>query len=429
MMQSSTLAINGGTPVRTKPFPRWPVFDEQEEAALLKVLHSGNWWQFAYGYGVELTEDPAKQVSETTHFEHEFAQAHDCRHGIAAANGTATLEIALRALDIGPGDEVIVPAYTFIASATSVLQIGAVPIFVDVDPHTCLLDCARIEEAITPRTRAIMPVHFGGQSVDMDALASLARAHGLSIVEDAAHAHGSTWRGKKCGALGDAGSFSFQASKNMTAGEGGIITTNNPELAALCRSYLWAGREQGRPWYEHHRLGWNYRITEFQSALLRVQLQRLPAQTATRDANGRYLISQLQANVTGFTPPHLDERATCISFHLLLCRYQPEAFGGLTREAFIAALTAEGIPCATGYNQPLYRNPMFLRQDFFKGGFPCVPPFAREIGYADFIAHCPCSEAICQDAVWFNQNLLLGNREDMDDIVEAVRKIQRSVSA
>ena len=423
--RSSTLAIHGGAPVRTKPFPGWPVFDEREEAALLRVLHSGNWWQFAYGSGVELTEDPAKRLAETTYFEREFAQAHDCAHGIAAANGTATLEIALRALDIGPGDEVLVPAYTFIASATSVLQIGAVPIFVDIDPHTSLIDCTRLAQAITPRTRAIMPVHFAGQSADMDALAAIAGKHGLLVVEDAAHAHGASWRGKKCGALGDAGSFSFQASKNMTSGEGGIITTNNPELAALCRSYLWAGRAPGRPWYEHHRLGWNYRITEFQSAILRVQLQRLPEHTAVRDANGRYLSAQLQANVAGLAPQRLDERATCISFHLFISRYQPEAFGGMTRDAFLAALSAEGIPCSSGYNHPLYRNPLFLEQNFYKGGFPCVEPFAEKIEYADFTARCPNCEALCRDAVWFTQNLLLGSREDMDDIVEAVVKIQR----
>jgi len=426
MDSESTLALNGGTPVRTAPFSPWPVFDERESAALEEVLQSGKWWQFAYGEGVELKEDPTKPRSFTTRFEEEFAKYHDCAYGIAAANGTATLELIMRALDIGPGDEVIVPPYTFIASATSVLQIGAAPIFVDVHPETLNIDPARIEEAITPRTRAIMPVHFGGQSADMDAIGEIAARHHLAIVEDAAHAHGAEWRGKKCGSLGDAGSFSFQASKNMTAGEGGAITTNNAKLAERCRSYLWAGREPGRPWYEHYRLGWNYRITEFQSALLRIQLSRLPEQTARRVANGRYLSEQIQ-KILGLIPQKIDERANLPSYHIFMFRYQPEQFGGMPRETFLAALQAEGIPCLGGYTHPLYQNPMFLNKDFWKGGFPCVAPYARDFDYADFAALCPVSEKLCTDSVWIPQPVLLGERSDMDDILEALTKIQGSI--
>ena len=426
-MVSTMLAICGGSPVRTNPFPAWPVFDEREEQALLAVLRSGNWWQFAYGQGLELQENPDAEVSQTTHFEAEFARAHDCSCGIAAANGTATLEIILRALGIGPGDEVIVPPYTFIASASSVLQIGAVPIFVDIDPETLNIDPRHIPEAITERTRAIMPVHFGGQCADMDAVNEIARAHGFFVVEDAAHAHGGSWRGRKCGSLGDAGSFSFQASKNMTAGEGGIITTNNAELAARCRSYLWAGREPDRPWYEHHRLGWNYRITEFQSAILRVQLSRLPEQTARRQANGHYLAEQLRARVPGLVPQAIDPRVTSMTYHVFLSRYRPEAFGGMPRQQFIDALNAEGIPCMGGYNHPLYRNPMFVNKEFWNGAFPCTPPYARELDYTDFIERCPVSEALCQDSVWFAQNLFVGSRDDVEDILQAIVKIQQAV--
>jgi len=425
-MNTTQLAVDGGAPVRTAPFPSWPVFDQEEEQALQRVLHSGKWWQFAYGQGVELREDDDGERAETSHFEQEFATAHDCRYGIAAMNGTATLELILRAMDIGPGDEVIVPPYTFIASASSILSIGAVPVFVDIHPETFNLDPARIEEAITPRTRAIMPVHFAGQSADMDAINEIARQHGLAVVEDAAHAHGSRWRETKCGALGDAGSFSFQASKNMTAGEGGAITTNDQALATRCRSYLWAGREPGRPWYEHHRLGWNYRITEFQSAILRVQLRRMPGQFARREANGRYLAEQLRQHVTGVTPQWIDERATAMSYHLFIFRYDPAAFGGLPRGQFLEALQAEGIPCMSGYAHPLYRNPMFLNKDFWKGGFPCVAPYAGDIDYRDSVSRCPVSEALCGDSVWLTQNLLLGERADMDDIVEAIMKIQRA---
>lgn len=420
----STLAIHGGAPVRTKSFPSWPQFDAQEEEALLQVLRSGNWWQFAYGQGVELTEDESTdQRAQVSSFQQEFATAHDCQYGIAAANGTATLELILRSLDIGPGDEVIVPPYTFIASASSILSIGAVPIFVDISPYTYNLDPSCIEEAITPRTRAIMPVHFGGQSADMDAINAIADKHELDVLEDAAHAHGSEWNGRKCGSLSDAGSFSFQNSKNMTAGEGGIVTTNNQALAERCSSYLWAGREAGRPWYEHHRLGWNYRLTEFQGAILRVQLRRLTEQTARRDANGRYLAARLRE--FGLQPTVIDQRSTVVSFHLFMLRYVPEEFGGMSRSDFIAALTAEGIPCSSGYAHPLYRNPMFLNKDFWKGSFPCVAPYAREFDYAEFIDRCPVSEAACKEAVWFTQNMMLGSRGDMDDIAVAVAKIQR----
>lgn len=260
----------------------------------------------------------------------------------------------------------------------------------------------------------------------MYAITAIARQHGLSVVEDAAHAHGSSWRGTKCGALGDAGSFSFQASKNMTAGEGGAITTNDEALAARCRSYLWAGREPGRPWYEHHRLGWNFRITEFQSAILRAQLRRLPEQFARREGNGRYLAEQLRQRVKGVMPQRIDERVTAMSFHLFIFRYNPAAFGGMSRSCFLELLQAEGIPCASGYAHPLYRNPMFINKDFWKGGFPCVAPFADELDYRVFVERCPVSETLCGDAVWLTQNLLLGERADMDDIVHAIEKIQQA---
>ena len=418
------LAIRGGTPVRQAPFPEWPVFGREEEEALLRVLHSRKWWQFAYPETAAPAEDqPPAPRSEVNAFQEEFAAYHGCRFGIAAANGTATLEIILRSMNIGPGDEVIVPPYTFVASASAVLLVGAVPIFADICPDTLNLDPARIEDALSPRTRAVMPVHFGGQSADMDAIGAIARKHRLRVVEDAAHAHGAEWRGRKCGSLGDAGSFSFQASKNMTAGEGGIITTSDADLADLCRSYLWAGRKTGRPWYEHHRLGWNYRITEFQGAILRAQLGRLTEQTLRRDANGRFLAEELR-KIPGIRPTRLDERATRVSFHLFMFRYEPEAFSGMTRDEFLAALNAEGIPCSGGYIHPLHRNPMFLNKDFWKDGFPCVPPFARDIDYADFTERCPASEAVCRDAVWIVQNMLLGTREDTADIATAVAKIQ-----
>lgn len=419
------LAITGGEPLRRDPFPSWPVWDENEERALLEVLHSGKWWRFSYGSGVELKEPDSGDRSRVAQFQEAFARQHEAKFGVACANGTAAIEILLKALGIGPGDEVIVPAYTFIATATAVLQVNAVPIFVDVDPDTYNVDPARVEQAITPRTRAIIPVHFAGQAADMDALLALARRRNLFVVEDAAHAHGAEWKGKKLGALGAGGTFSFQASKNMTAGEGGIILTNSADVAALCESYLWAGRQIGRPWYEHHRLGWNYRLTEFQGAILSQQLARLEEQNARRTENAAYLSAQLAA-IPGLRPLQVDPRATKRSYHIYILRYAAEAFSGLPRNKFVQALAAEGIPCMGGYSQPLYKNPMFLRQDFYPKGCPITcGHYDRTIDYAAFSETCPVSEHACADeAVWMEHRPLLGTRRDMDDIVAAIEKVR-----
>jgi dTDP-4-amino-4,6-dideoxygalactose transaminase len=420
------LALLGGTPVRTAPFPEWPVHDEREVEAVTEVVRSGKWWRFAYATGLELHEDlQASQISKVIEFGMKFAQHQQAKHGIAVANGTASLEIIFKALGIGPGDEVIVPAYTFIASASAVLQVNAVPVFVDVQPDTYNLDPAKLEEAITPRTRAIEPVHFAGQPADMDRVLEIAAKHGLAVVEDAAHAHGSEWRGRKVGALGNAGSFSFQASKNMTAGEGGVIVTNDDALARRCDSYLWAGREQGRPWYEFHRLGWNYRLTEMQAAILLVQLERLEEQNARRMENRRYLEGRL-AEVGGVAPLRWDERATKHSHHLLILRYDASAFGGVARHRFVQALNAEGIPASAGYAFPVYANPMFLKQDFFPKGCPVTCPFyGQEVDFAAYAERCPVAERICrEESVWLEHRLLLGTQQDMDDIAEAIAKIR-----
>lgn len=418
----SELAIKGGQAVRVRPFPAWPVFDETEETALLKVLHSGKWWRFAFGQGVELAEPEKGEMSEVALFQKEFASHHDCRYGVAAANGTATLEMGLRAMDLDIGDEIIVPAYTYVASATCVLQNNLIPIFADVDPDTYNIDPDGIERAITPRTRAIMVVHFGGQPADMDRIAAIASKHRLAVIEDAAHAHGCAWKGRKAGSFGLFSSFSFQASKNMTSGEGGILCTNDKAMAAACDSLLWAGRKVGRPWYEFHRLGWNYRITEFQAAILRCQLRRLDSQNRLRMSNARYLSRKL-AEIEGIRPLTLDERTTRHGYHIYMFRYDEKALR-LEREAFIRALAAEGIPVSGGYTFPLYKNPMFLNKKFINGAFPFATAYHADIDYAAFEQECPVAERACKsEAVWLPQNILLGAKADMDDVAKAVRKI------
>ncbi len=416
------LAINGGRPVREKPFVDWPVFDETEEAALLKVLRSGKWWRFAFGQGVELIEPEEGEHSQVALFQNEFADYHGCRFGIAAANGTGTLEIGIRAMNLAVGDEIIVPAYTYVGSATCVLQNNLVPIFVDIDPDTYNIDPARVEEAITDRTRAIMVVHFGGQPADMDRITAIAEKHGLPVIEDAAHAHGCEWKGQMAGSMSLFSSFSFQASKNMTSGEGGILLTDDEAFAAECDSMVWSGRRVGRPWYEFHRLGWNYRMTEFQGAILRAQLKRLEEQVLHRERLGDYL-STLLCELDGISPLVRDKRTTRHGYHIYMFRYD-EPFVGPPKQKFIDALVAEGVPAFGGYTFPLYRNPMFLEKKFINGAFPLGTQYHEDIDYASFAVKCPVSERACNtEAVWLPQNVFLGNKKDMDDIAEAVRKV------
>lgn len=416
------LAINGGPPARTAPFHTWPVFDKKEEKGLLDVLHSGNWWRLAFGQGVNLAEEEEGDRSQVAMFQEEFAAHHDCQYGIAAANGTGTLEMGLRALGYGVGDEVIVPAYTYIASATCVLQNNLVPIFVDVDPDTYNIDPDRIEEAITDRTGAIIVVHFGGQSADMDRVFRIAEKHDLSVVEDAAHAHGCEWRGKKCGSYGIFSSFSFQASKNMTAGEGGMICSNNRELATDCEALMWAGRRVGRPWYEFERLGWNYRLTEFQAAILRAQFTRLDEQVKHRQKMARALSAKLK-QIEGIAPLVQDNRATLHGYHIYMFRYDEKRIG-LSRKRFIEAIAAEGLPAIAGYTFPLYKNPMFLNKQFINGSFPLGTQYHEDIDYAGFESKCPVSERACRsEAVWLPQNMLLGTEQDMDDAAAIIAKV------
>lgn len=404
----SRLALLGGDPVRVRPFPPWPVFDEAETQAVAEVVRSGQWWRYSMGEAVDAAAASGGARSKVAEFQSVFAQAQGARFGVACATGTAALEVSLKALGVGAGDEVIVPPYTFIATASAPLLIGATPVFCDLDLETFNLNPARLEQAITARTRAIVPVHFAGLSVDFDAIFEIAGRHGIPVVEDACHAPGGTWRNRGLGSIGQAGTFSFQASKNLTAGEGGLITTNDAELAELCESYIWAGRKPGGPWYEHHRLGWNYRLTEFQAAILIEQWRRVPEQTARRQTNGFYLNQQL-CRIPGIYPLSVPSYATGHAFHIYVFRFVAEEFG-LSRAAFLEALSAEGVPNSSGYAFPLYRNPMF--QDPALGVDPDLSSKS-----------CPIAERACREAVWLEHRLLLGDRADMDDIMKAIRKI------
>lgn len=401
------LAIHGGSPVRSKPFPAWPVFGDGERKALQEVLESGEWG----GVSHRLTKT----------FEEQFAGYHQADYGVSVTNGTAALEIALRALGIGFGDEVILAPYTFVASATAVVMNNAIPVFCDVDPETCNIDPDLIEQHITPKTKAIMAVHIAGLPCDMDQILQIAQKHDLHVVEDAAQAHGAEWGGCRVGSIGDLGTFSFQSSKNLNAGEGGMILTNDQELYDRCWSIHNVGRIPGGRWYEHRNLGSNYRMTEWQAAILLQQMKRLPEQMRTRESNATYLAEKL-AQIPGIQPLKRDSKVTSHAYHLFIFRYQTEDFGNAPKARFIEALCAEGIPCSSGY-VPLYREELFSRVVTSECPFACRH-VEREVDYSRVT--CPEAERLSEhEAVWFNQSMLLGTRADMDNIVEAVAKIQQ----
>jgi dTDP-4-amino-4,6-dideoxygalactose transaminase len=396
------LALHGGTPIRARPFPSWPVFGEAEEARLLRTLRSGKWGRL---HGQEVAE-----------FEERFASAHGCKHGIAVANGTVSLRIALLAAGIRADDEVIVPSYTFISTASAVIEANAIPVFADIDLHTFNVDPRAVETAITPRTKAIVPVHFAGQPADMAAIMAMADARELVVIEDAAHAHGASYRGRPAGSVGHMASFSFQSSKNMTAGEGGIIITSDDGLAASCRSIQNCGRVPGGLWYEHHVVSGNYRLGEFQGAILNAQMDRLEEQTCTRDANGQYLAARLAA-LPGLHPQSRPADCTRHSYHLFMLRLDAAAFGA-PRPAVLDALEAEGIPCSAGYGFSLPHQPLFRTKAFG----PFLPDASARLNYQD--TRCPVSDLICQEqCIWLEQSLLLGTRADIDDIVRAFEKV------
>jgi len=388
----SILAIAGGVPVRRDAFARWPIFDERERIALAEVLESRSWG----GYNSKIKE-----------FEEAFAAFHQARFGVSASNGTVTLEAALLAAGIGPGDEVIVPPITFIATATAALRVGATPVFADIGADYNI-NPKRVEEALSERTRAIIAVHFGGRPADMDAISSLAAKHHLLVVEDAAHAHGASWRGRRVGTLGDIASFSFQQSKNMTAGEGGMLIGNRSDLIDGARSIFNQGRIPGGAWYQHENLGTNQRLTAWQAAVLLVQLQRLPEQVALRAENARYLDERLR-ELDFIEPLALDPRVTEPSYYLYMVRLRLDRMPGVSRDLFLKALAAEGIPGIGSYPHPLYENGVFHKYGFHR-------------------TDCPEAVRMCRESFWVSHEILLSERRDLNDFVSALVKVYENRS-
>jgi dTDP-4-amino-4,6-dideoxygalactose transaminase len=401
----SELALLGGPKTKRKPFPEWPHYDDKERRALNEVLESRLWWR--------------TEGTKTLEFERAFARYHGAKHGIAVTNGTAALEVVMAALKIGGGDEVIVPDSTFVATASAVLFAGAMPVMVDVRPDTDCIDPDLVEGAITARTKAIIAVHLGGHPADLDRLTEISVRHHLPLVEDCAHAHSSEWRGRRVGTFGAAGTFSFQASKLMTAGEGGIIITNDDEVERIARSVHDCGRMPGEWFYSHYIYGSNYRLSEWQGAVLSAQLSRLDQQTAHRHQHAG-LLDRLLGQVEGVTPQKLDSRCTRNGHYAYIFHFEPQAFAGISAEKLMKALEAEGIPCEPGY-------PPVHSLDLFQNG-----AYRQRLGgeqasreHTFLRQSYPHAQRAFSEAVWIPQTALLGDAEDMQEIATAVRKIQR----
>jgi len=399
------LALKGGIKTKQKAFPVWPLYDEKERKALIEVLESRVWWR--------------TPGTRTLEFEKEFASFHGAKHGIAVTNGTAALEVTMSGLGIGPGDEVIVPDYTFVATPSAVLYAGALPVTVDVSPETYCLDPQLTEAAITPRTKAIIAVHMGGHPADLDALGALAQRKGIALVEDSSHAHATEWKGRRIGALGKAGTFSFQSSKLMTAGEGGIIITNDDAFERQARSVHDCGRMPGEWFYSHYINGSNYRLSEWQGAVLSAQLTRLDEQTQRRHNNSR-LLDKFLAQIPGITPQKLDPRCTRNGQYAYIFHVDSKHFAGASTKKLLEAMNAEGIPNQASY-PPIHALDVFQKGEYRKRLSGAQAAEAHPFLNATY----PHTHRAAFETIWIPQPALLGDEEDMHEIAAAWTKIQK----
>ncbi len=407
------LAITGGKPIRRKPFTAWPAFGQQEARGLQKVLASRNWGGFPF---------PNKYADA---FAQKFARYHGAKYGVAVSNGTIAIEIALKAAGIKPGDEVIVPAYTWEGTVGPILLLNAVPVFVDIDPDTYCLDARLIEAALTPKTRAIMPVHLAMRFADMDEICLIAKAHKLVVIEDCAHAHGGQYKGRGAGSMGGLGTFSFQESKLLTAGEGGIVITNDDMFNQKLHSLVNCGRkEPGYDEFEGFLLGWNYRLGEFQAAVLIAQLEKLDERTKQRAANAAYFGEQLR-KIKGLSVIELDKRTTTPGHYQYIFKYDPAGFKGLHRDKFLEALMMEGFMFDGDFYVPLPGRDIFpVTADYY-------PAIRERYGEAITAKHAddlPVSKkAAFEESVWVHYPYLMGGKELIDEAIEAIKKIQDNV--
>jgi dTDP-4-amino-4,6-dideoxygalactose transaminase len=404
----SELAILGGHAVRTLPFTPWPQYAAGDLERLKGVLESRNWGGYPF---------PNQLASE---FAQKFAEYHGAKYGCCVANGTIALVVALQAAGIRFGDEVIVPAYTWDGTAAAVLFAGGVPVFADIDPDTYCLDVESARAVVTPRTRAIIPVHLAMRFADMDALLKLTAEHKLVVIEDCAHVHGGQYKGRGAGSMGDLGCFSFQSSKIMTAGEGGIVITSRLDCFELVQSIVNCGRASVTDQFKKRVIGSNYRLTEFQAAILLGQLEQLPA-LAEKRLRHAALLSRRLAEIDSISPIPPQTALTREAIYNYVFRYRGTE---VSRDLFVAAVDREGIPCDGRFYEPVYRSDLFrVNPD----DFPQLKIGRKEAVSYDS-CYCPVAErAAYNESVWLPQFLLLGEEQDVDDIARGVRKVAANV--
>lgn len=397
------LALMGGKPVRTEPYPAWPVYDERDIAAVTAVIQSGRWGGYPY---------PGPQTAELCR---RFAELQGGGYAVAMVNGTVTMEIALRAAGIGWGDEVIVPAYTFSATAVAPMAAGCIPVIVDVDPDTYCIDPKAIEAAITPRTKAIIPVHLAAEMADMDAIMDIAERHNLIVIEDCAHAHGAKWRGRGAGTIGHFGSFSLQSSKTLTSGEGGILLCRTEAMAYRATSLIDCGRPHD-PTEQDFTFGANFRMSELQAALAVVGLERFSEQARQREEMAAYMDEAL-SEVPGVRVLKRDERHTTRSFYRYIFAIDPEVFG-VKNDTVCRALEAEGIECFWGY-------PAMHRYDIFQpklSRLPVPSAFPERFNFTE-MSFPEAERATEREAVWLDEAVFRAGRQGVDDVITALKKL------
>ncbi|MFW5714431.1 MAG: DegT/DnrJ/EryC1/StrS family aminotransferase [Brevefilum sp.] len=399
----SQLAVFGGKPIRKEPYPSWPVFDERDIEAVTETIKSGRWGGFPY------------PGPNTAAFAHKFAEMQGGGFAVPMMNGTITMEVALRAAQIGWGDEVIVPAYTFQATAAAPMAAGAIPVIVDISPDTYCINPEAVEEAITEKTRAIIVVHLASQMADMDAIMEIAQRHDLIVIEDSAHAHGSQWRGIGSGAIGDFGSFSLQSSKILTTGEGGVLLCKDQYMAQRAASIIDCGRAKD-PEEKKFTMGVNYRWSEIHAALGLIALERFPEQIEQRERMTDYLEESL-SEVTGISLLKRDLRHTRRSLYRYVVKIDPE-FYQCEHEVFCYALSGEGIPVDTGY-------PAMNQYELFQPGLSKLPVPSAFPEYFDFEnMSFPVTERASQvESVWMGESIFRSGQKGVDDLIDALLKL------
>lgn len=408
----SELAILGGQKTRTEKYPDWPVWDDRDIQAVTEVVRSGRWGGYPY---------PGPKTAELAR---RFAELQGGGYAVPMINGTVTMEVALRAAGIGWGDEVIVPAYTFQATASAPMAAGAIPIIVDVDPNTYCLDPQAAAKAVTSKTKAILPVHLGHQMADMDAIMALAEKYDLIVIEDCAHAHGAKWRGRGAGTIGHFGSFSLQSSKTLTSGEGGILLCRTPEHAAQAASVIDCGRPHASGGGEEDKnglalQGGNFRLSELQAALALVGIERFPAQAKQREEMAAYMDESL-SEVKGVRVLKRDDRHTTRSFYRYIFAIDPKEFG-VEHDVLCGALDAEGIGCWVGYEA--MRNYELFQPQKSNLAVPKAFPEYFDFNHMNF----PVATRACEhEAVWLDESIFRAGTKGVDDAVAAIKKIQRN---